>query len=264
MSNKIGGFMSGRLKKTSLNMLVWPRRDNKTLLQTIEGYNNAGLFDVVTEKNLFINEYSDTDSATSDSFLRKIKKIHSFDKIILSTINVGVGQAFSTLAKISNAEQLLILEDDWQILENSPNLFSILADCEHALHEKVFDYIRLKHASRPGVPNYSEQFRGDELGRGIKYLIDSVHSYGERCAELFPEHLRLLQINTSRFIVSDSAYGNHTNQAFMCRRDFFLSEITPFSGTGIELERNIGDTWRLKGYKVAHNVPGLFTHCRFV
>jgi len=238
------------IANTSLNILTW--KAHQTLVSTLNEYKNKGLLDLFKEKNIFVNEFSDLDY--------QISKYFEFDNIIFSKENKGIGSAISTLAKITNMDNILFLENDWLISESS-NLEKTLSDSEEALNHGVFDFIKLRSTIEPGEPLYSKVYYGREMEKP-EFLLDSTFSYGNRAKDLFPNELKEIKINDSTYIYTNSMFGNHSNNPFLCKKSFYLNEISQYSGLGTDLEGNIFDVWKNKNYKVAQSIPGIFKHYR--
>jgi len=60
---------------------------------------------------------------------------------------------------------------------------------------------------------------------------------------------------------ADSKYANQTNNPCLYKKEFYLKNIAPFAGQGVDLEGKIDGWWQEQNFTVAHG-EGLFTHYR--
>ena len=232
----------------TVGILSWA--SHSTLRNTLQSYKDNGLFESVQEVIIFFQEVSETDLAIAEEF--------GITNIISSETNIGIGPAIVSLVEQARCKYCLFLENDW-ILERNPKL--ILKDCVDVLDKGLFDFIRLRSTENPGDPLYTRQFEGRELGCP-QHLLDAQHWLGYSLAWKYPEIVSLHVAKFSSFVYTNSFYGSHTNNPAIFPKEFYLKHVAPFSGSGVELEGLVIDYWRSANFKVAHNIPGLFTHKR--
>lgn len=240
----------------SIGILSW--KSPKTLHQTLASYKENGLLDLTDDVAIYFQEISKTDLAIAEEF--GITKIYGGDR------NVGIGAAFTTLVEGAKYEQVLILEEDWVLVESNQMVEEVIKSCIAGLVADKIDFIRLRHVRYPGDPLYTRQFKGREMD-SPEHLLDAVHWHGGKLVELYPAYLYAHHMGDYfgelwGFVCGDSFYCNHTNNAHMTTKSFYKNNITPFSGNGVALEGSIRDTWRSAGHRVAHSIPGLFSHQR--
>jgi hypothetical protein len=232
----------------TVGILSWA--SHSTLRNTLQSYKDNGLFEVVQEVIIFFQEVSETDLAIAEEF--------GITNIISSGSNIGIGPAIVSLVEQARCPYIVFLENDW-VLERNPKL--ILKDCVNALEDNKFDFIRLRDSYNPGDPLYTRQFEGRELDCP-QHLLDAQHWLGHSLAWKYPDIASLYVAKSSSFVCTNSFYGSHTNNPAIFKKEFYLEHIAPFAGTGVQLEGNIIDYWRSSNFKVAHNIPSLFTHQR--
>lgn len=232
----------------TVGILSWA--SHSTLRNTLQSYKDNGLFESVQEVIIFFQEVSETDLAIAEEF--------GITNIISSETNIGIGPAIVSLVEQARCPYVLFLEMDWE-LERNPKL--ILKDCVDALDEGLFDFIRLRSSSNPGDPLYTRQFEGRELDCP-QHLLDAQHWLMHGLSWKYPEIVSLHVAKSSSFVWTNSFYGSHTNNPAIFSKEFYLQHVAPFSGSGVELEGKIIDYWRSANFKVAHNIPSLFTHKR--
>lgn len=236
----------------SIGLLSWKSTD--VLINTLTSYFNNHLFEIVDDVNIFFQEFNEND-----------KKIvsHFGLNYIPSPTNVGIGKAFIELAKNAKNENLLILEHDWELIENPQTTYLRLKSSLDLLNQG-FKQIKLRHRIKPGHPLFSRKaYKGNELNhydRGMDLISPNLLS----CIHWIdhPEK-KFEQIEKKEdYFITTSRWSNWTNNPCLLKTKSYLEYVLPFAGKGIELEGKISHWWARQNFKVAHG-EGLFTHNDF-
>ena len=230
----------------SIGILTW--KDHDTLINTLESYRQNGLLQLTDDIILYAQEANENDVKISD--------MYGLTAIIESKHNVGIGRAFNDLFHYAKYDKVLILENDWILLEDKVVTHDVIKSSMEVLDD-IVDFVRLRHVKTPGDPLYTRQFANREMDSPY-HLLDAIHWHGEDLKYKFPDKIGQIK----DFMFTDSEFGNHTNNPFMCTKEFYNTSIKPFSGEGIELEGKINEHWIKANHIVAHNTTGLFTHFR--
>jgi hypothetical protein len=232
----------------SIGILSW--NSGQTLVNTLTTYYENGLFDIVNDYKILFQEVSEQDKQIANYF--------SVPYIGLNN-NIGIGKAFIQLTEQAQTDNILILEHDWQLIENLETAHSRLNSGIQLL-ENGFKCVRYRHRNQPGNPHFSFRNIGKELDYydpeiecTSPHLLDSLHWLNP--AESFPDKIQ----QDGEYFVSTSRWGNWTNNPCLYKKDFYLDVVKPFAGDGIALEGNISRWWAQQNYKVAHG-EGLFKH----
>lgn len=232
----------------SIGILSW--HSGQVLVDTLTTYHNNGLFDMVNDTTILFQEFNEQDY--------QIAKHFGLDVIGLQT-NIGIGQAFIKLTQNAKSDYVLVLEHDWNLIEDRETTYNTLQKSIKAI-EMGLDVVRLRHRKNPGNPHFSFRHRGneltyydDEIGATSPHLLDSLH-WCEPDIE-FPDYIQKLE----DMFHTTSRYGNWTNNPCLYKKQFYLDTVKPFAGEGIALEGNISKWWAKQNYSVAHG-EGLFKH----
>jgi hypothetical protein len=232
----------------SVGILAW--KSEQTLIDTLLTYYQNGLFEIVNDVTILFQEISDEDY--------QIAKHFKLDCIGLNN-NIGIGKAFLKLTQNAQAENVLILEHDWKLIENKEITYNRLKS-GIGLLDKGYNCVRYRHRKDPGFPHFSFNHIGnelnyydDELECTSPHLLDSIHWLNP--AELFPDKIQI----KDEYFVTTSRWGNWTNNPCLYKKQFYLDVVSEFAGDGIALEGNISKWWAKQNYKVAHG-EGLFKH----
>ena len=232
----------------SIGILSW--HSGQVLVDTLTTYYNNGLFDIVDDVTILFQEFNEQDYQIAKHFGLNVIGMNS---------NIGIGKAFIKLTENAKNDYVLVLEHDWNLIEDKETTYNTLKRSISAI-EMGMDVVRLRHRKNPGYPHFSFRHKGEELtyfdeeiGATSPHLLDSVHWLDP--AEQFPD-----KINKSEDMFwTTSRYGNWTNNPCLYKKQFYLDVVKPFAGDGIALEGNIGRWWVQQNYKVGHN-EGLFMH----
>ncbi len=232
----------------SIGILSW--HSGQVLVDTLTTYHQNGLLNMVNDVTILFQEFNEQDY--------QIAKHFGLDFIGL-TNNIGIGNAFIKLTENASTDNVLILEHDWNLIEDELTTGHRLISGLQLL-DNGYDAIRYRHRIQPGHPHFSFQYQGRELDYYDKeiectspHLLDSVHWCDPSIN--FPEHIK----KDGEYFVTTSRWGNWTNNPTLYKKQFYLDTVRPFAGDGIELEGNISKWWAQQTYKVAHG-EGLFKH----
>ena len=173
--------------------------------------------------------------------------------------NIGIGKAFIKLTENAQTENILVLEHDWNLIEDQKTTYDRLQSGLELLDSSV-DVVRYRHRQQPGNPHFSFQYQGRELEYydseiecTSPHLLDSVHWCNPK--ESFSEYIGQI----GEYFLASSRYGNWTNNPCLYKKQFYLDIVKQFAGDGIALEGNISKWWAQQEFGVAHG-EGLFKH----
>ncbi len=232
----------------SIGILSW--HSGQVLVDTLTTYHNNGLFEMVNDVTILFQEFNEQDY--------QIAKHFGLDIIGMNS-NIGIGKGFIKLTENAQSDYILVLEHDWNLIENKQTTYDILNRSCKAI-EMGLDVVRLRHRKQPGNPHFSFRHQGkeltyydDEIGCTSPHLLDSLH-WCEPDVE-FGDFIK----KSEDMFWTTSRYGNWTNNPCLYKKQFYLDVVRPFAGEGIGLEGNISKWWAQQQYKVGHN-EGLFKH----
>jgi hypothetical protein len=232
----------------SVGILSW--NSGQVLVDTLTTYYQNGLVDIVDDITILFQEFNKQDYEIANHF--------GFDVIGMNR-NIGIGGGFIKLTENAKNENVLILEHDWNLIENKETTYHRLNDGIELL-SGGYHAVRYRHRTNPGVPHFSFRNIGnelnyydDEIGCTSPHLLDSLHWLDP--SESFPDKIQ----KEGDYFVTTSRWGNWTNNPTLYKKDFYLNTVRPFAGEGIALEGNISKWWSQQQFKVAHG-EGLFMH----
>jgi hypothetical protein len=234
----------------SVGILSW--NSHETLRNTLESYRLNGLFDLVNDVTLFFQECSEEDIEIANEY--QIPFI-AFEE------NIGIGRAFIKLCQIARTENILLLEHDWELIENKNITFERLKSGIEML-DQGYVYIRYRHRENPGYPLYSKDaYIGNELNH-YDNITDSISPHLIECCHWiehpdlqFPDKIQ----KVNDYYTTTSKWGCFTNNPCMYKKDFYLNKISPFAKKSLLLENDVIYWWIRQDFKVAFS-KGLFTH----
>jgi len=232
----------------SIGVLAW--HSGQVLVDTLTTYYENGLFDISNDITILFQEANGIDKEIAEHF--GLKAIYEVE-------NIGIGKAFIKLTESAQTDNVMVLEHDWNLIENPTTTYDRLQS-GIGLLDNGYACVRYRHREQPGHPHFSFRHRGNELNYydpeiecTSPHLLDSVHWLDP--AVEFPDKIQ----RDGDYFVSTSRWANWTNNPSLYKRNFYLDTVEGFAGDGIALEGNISKWWAQQTYKVAHG-EGLFKH----
>ena len=232
----------------SIGILAW--NSGQVLVDTLTTYYNNGLFDISNDNTILFQEVSIQDVEIAKHFGLNFIGLQS---------NIGIGKAFIKLTENAQTDNVLVLEHDWNLIENEATTYIRLQSGIDML-DSGYDAIRYRHRREPGNPHFSFKHRGNELNYyddeiqcNSPHLLDSLH-WLDPSVE-FSDKIQ----KKENYFVTTSRWGNWTNNPTMYKKQFYLDTVRQFAGDGIALEGNISKWWAQQTFGVAHG-EGLFKH----
>ena len=193
----------------SIGILSW--KSGQVLVDTLSTYYHNGLLDMVNDVTILFQEVTPQDIQVASHF--------NIDCIGLQK-NIGIGKAFKKLTQNAQSEYVLILEHDWNLIEDRETTYNTLQKSYKAI-EMGLDVVRLRHRKDPGFPHFSFKYKGKELEYYDEWhectsphLLDSVH-WCEPDIE-FPEQIK----KSEDMFWTTSRYGNWTNNPCLIKKNF--------------------------------------------
>jgi hypothetical protein len=258
----------------SIGILSW--KSNQTLRNTLNSYKINGLLDLVNDVTILFQEVSEED--------KKIANDYNIPFIGMEE-NIGISSALIKLVELSRSENILLLEHDWELIEDKETTFKRLASGIDLLNSG-YSSVRYRHRKNPGYPLYTQQvYQGKELNNYQEiielespHLMDCIH-WIENPELQFPDKIS----KHGEYFISTSRWSNFTNNPCMYKKNFYLETVYPFKNgktndpefykifednmqhygsvdpQKCSLEVDIGYWWSRQNFKVASS-EGLFTH----
>lgn len=173
--------------------------------------------------------------------------------------NIGIGKGIIQLFENAKYENVLFLENDWELIENQTELFDQLNSGMEML-ESGYDVVRYRSRKNPGYPLHSLKHKGNELDYyddwhecTSPHLLESLHWFDP--SKEFPDKIQ----KEGTYFVTTSRWANWTNNPFLINKFFYLEKLAPFAGTSVQFEKNIASWWVKQNFKIAQG-EGLFKH----
>ncbi|MGF1456049.1 MAG: hypothetical protein ACFB6R_11835 [Alphaproteobacteria bacterium] len=266
------------LPDTGAGILSW--KGYGSLRGALESYRAADFLSLFPETRIFLPEAEDEGRHMAAEFGLSVAEHPD---------NLGILGGFEGLARSMSSRYVLLLENDFKLVEDRDTAARELATALDLLRTGRCQVIRLRSRRQPGPPltglqKYRRLYpvEGDgpwqRAAKGALRMIrpDKARRNLAACVYLYedpsmvhPDVIRR-DPDTGFFLVS-SRFMNWTNQAFLIERQFFLDRIIGYAKThatrrginnfrSLEIEMN-SPYWRRSGWHVGLG-DGLFTHAR--
>ena len=228
--------------KNSLTIGILSWKNRKTLQNTLDSYERAGLLSYPQQIFIFFNEIDEEDKKMADKYGIKYYG---------SETNLGIAGAYKEMLNYVEQPHFLFLENDWYIRhEEIPLLIPQLDDGQKFLW--LADVIRLRSRRTPGDPLWTIQFKDKELERP-EHLLDCVH-WTEDPDLKFPKEITKI---APKWYCASAKNANWTNNPHMVRTDWAKKVLVPHLEGDIEL--SLQSWWQTTDYKVVQG-EGFFEH----
>ena len=119
----------------SIGILAW--HSGQVLVDTLTTYYQNGLLDMVNDVTILFQEVTQQDYEIAAHF--------GIDCIGLQQ-NIGIGKAFKRLTENAQTDYVLILEHDWNLIEDKETTYNTLKRSYQAI-EMGLDVVRLRPVS---------------------------------------------------------------------------------------------------------------------
>lgn len=238
-------------KKLPISVCILSWNSGKTIENTLKSYAKNGFLNLFDDITILFQEVSEKDIKIAQKYNIKYIGIKE---------NIGIGKGIIKLVENTKYNHFLFLEHDWELVENASETYHQLSSGLNLLKNQNFKVIRFRSRKKPGHPLYSLKYKGKELTYyddwhkvTSPHLLESLHWLDP--AEQFPDKIQ----KKEDFFVTTSRWANWTNNPFLIQKQFYLDELTPFSGKGVQFEKNIAAWWVKQNFKIAQG-EGLFMH----
>lgn len=223
----------------SVGILSW--RSKETLRNTLKSYVKNGLFDLVNDVTIFFQEISDED--------RIIAKEYNLPFVGFEE-NIGIGNALIKLCEVSRSDNVLLLEHDWQLIEDKETTFNRLKSGIELL-DRGYSTVRYRHRKNPGHSLFTQMayqenelnYYDEALELQSPHLLDSVH-WLENPEIQFPDKI----FKEGEYFLTTSRWANYTNNPCLYKKNFYIETVFPFK----ELKEKDEKYYRLFGDNLSH------------
>ena len=254
-----------------LSILSW--RGAEALRPALESYQNAGLFDLFDQAQIYL---PDPDNAVMDVASK-------FDvETKTSPKNLGIMGNMIAAAEQLSTDYILMLENDCPLIEPLDEVKRQLKISIDLLEREDVIMSRLRSVREPGqaftgLEKYRRLYDGTLRSFFMRHFRPDHHRRlsgyalydGQHSIERHSEHFEFVGDKT--YLV-DASIMPWTNQSILINREVFLNKIIPMALSvktrrhanrlpNLEIEMNKSRMWHRSGWKIACG-PGLFTHER--
>lgn len=225
----------------------------KTLERTLKKLSDKKVKNFVKEIFLYINP--------SNFSNQNVEFAKNFNiNYNLADQNKWIGPAFKWMAENCEAENILLLEDDFFLIEeDEEKIYKILNTAVIFLKNKETDVVRLRSRKNAGNPLYSSWFAGQEE-KCMTHLAECVHWRDNPDLD-FPNYCEKILEDPVWYRFS-SKNANFTNNPCIYRKEFYKKYIIPtYCLDNTDIETAATGWWSTEDFKVIVG-DGLFCHDR--
>lgn len=229
----------------------------KTLHHTLSTYKSSGFMDLVDDLFVVIQK--------SDRQLEEKAVCEELGvRYVLMPDNGKMASGFKAIYENAHHGILLFLENDFTINTSKEDVLEFLLNSLYFLLDRDYDVVRGRSRNHAGEPNYALKWATESPDTFINNSHLSECIYWEKHPEkIYPSKISKITPlkGHDSWYTSSSKSCNYTNNPYLCRREFFKTEIYPHLVFGENIEDKFTSVWSQQDYKCVFG-PGLFTHDR--
>mgnify|MGYP000232577614 FL=1 len=128
------------MENFSIGILTW--KSPLTLKNTLESYRKNGLLQLTDDITVFAQDVSVEDIEVAEEY--------GIPSIIGIRENIGIGKAFNRLFEDAKYDKVMILENDWVLIEDKATTERVIKETIAAL-DGIVHFARLRHVKNPGL-----------------------------------------------------------------------------------------------------------------
>lgn len=236
-------FASGKM-----SIVVLFHNEYDSLNTALKSWVRNGLINYVDEVLFFLNG------------VRSESKFHSYvpdyeknipkekRRIILSKENLPLGLAITRMVELAQHEYVLLLEKDWELIENENVMRSRLSDSKVLVGSGVAHVVRHRHRHNPGVPLHAlimHQGREESIFRQQPNLLCYCHHWISDPSTMYPgagfmrrcggpeNHVEEIDV-----YCASSVYCNWSNNPAVFYKKWFMDEVGERYRKEYEIEKS--------------------------
>lgn len=240
---------------TMLSIGILTYKAPQTLTDTLRTYATGGLFNCANDVLVWIQPSA---TAQEETFICQSFGINSK----IGEANTWIGGGFRNLAHNLKCDKILLLENDFRLIEPPTETRKILSTAEALIDDEIAHCVRLRSIRDPGQPNWGMTIKH-------KVLVDEFNSLSHlsECAYwdpnphiTYPQDIIKIHDDPSWFLTS-SRRSCFTNNPVIYTKQFYLDHITQFLEDGQDIETKATQWWYHQDFRCAFG-SGLFKHER--
>ena len=218
-----------------MSVVVLFHNEYDSLKYALKSWLDKGLIDYADEMLFFLNGVkSESDFVAkipdfSDRIPEEKRSIH------LSKENMPIGLAITKMIELTRHDYVLLMEKDWELIEEQPVMESRLDDSKVIVGSGIADLVRHRHRYNPGVPLHAlimHEGRESSIMSQQKNLLCFVHHWQKDPTTMYPGEGIMRRCGGAERKVeevdiycSSSVYCQWTNNPGVFKKKWFMDEV---------------------------------------
>lgn len=219
----------------NMSIVVLFHNEYDSLNIALASWVNNRLINYADEVLFFLNgvKSEDTFKQRVPDFENKIPEEKR--RVVLSEENLPLGLAITRMVELAQHEYVLLLEKDWELIENEEVMRSRLTDSKVILGSGIANVVRHRHRHNPGVPLHAlimHQGREESIFRQQPNLLCYCYHWISDPSTVYPGmgYMRHCggpenHVNEVDVYCASSVYCNWSNNPAVFRKEWFMEEV---------------------------------------
>lgn len=230
-----GNPVRRRLAASKMSIVVLFHNEYDSLKYALRSWIEKGLIEYADEILFFLNgvRSESTFVRTLTDYTTRIPEEKR--SLHVSAENLPLGLAILKMVELAKHEYVLLLEKDWELIEQEPTMRSRLDDSKVIVGTGVAHLIRHRHRHNPGVPLHAlimHEGREESILRVQRNLLCYVHHWQNDPTVSYPGQGIMRRCGGAENNVeerdvycSSSVYCQWTNNPCVFKKDWFINEV---------------------------------------
>lgn len=218
-----------------MSIVVLFHNEYDSLKYALQSWIDKGLVDYADEILFFLNgvkseaDFKERIPDYADRIPEEKRSLH------VSVENLPLGIAISRMIELTKYDYVLLMEKDWELIEEQPVMQSRLDDSKVIVGTGVADLVRHRHRYNPGVPLHAlimHEGRERSILVQQKNLLCFVHHWQKDPTEMYPGKGIMYRCGGAERNVeevdiycSSSVYCQWTNNPCVFKKKWFIDEV---------------------------------------
>lgn len=240
VEREVGSLKGNEIREkhaaAKMSIIVLFHNEYASLKGTLRSWIDKGLVAYADEILFFLNGVPNENTFKSriPEYERELPKEKR--SIHVSPQNLPLGKAITRMVELARHEYILLLEKDWQLIEEKHVMKSRLDDSKVLIGTGIAHLVRHRHRHNPGVPLHAlimHDGREEAILRVQKNLLCFVHHWQKDPTVMYPGVGGIMRrcggkennVEETDVYCSSSVYCQWTNNPGVFKKKWFIDEV---------------------------------------
>ena len=228
-------LLRNKYQGKDMSVVVLFHNEYDSLNYALDSWIKNGLITYTQEILFFLNGVK-----SEEEFRQRVPAVenqipNTKRRVVVSPENLALGLAITKMVELAKHDYVLLLEKDWELIENKETVDSRLGDSKVLVGSGAAHLVRHRHRHKPGVPLHAlimHQGREESIFRQQKNLLCFVHHWQKDPPNQYPGRGIMYRCGSiengiveKNIFCSSSVYCQWTNNPCLFKKNWFINEV---------------------------------------